>query len=79
MGFRMDGLESVVISDVRFPNEAAFVRENGGVLVHVSRDVESYCDDHVSERMTDEIECHHFIRNDGSLDDLRTKVKMVLF
>lgn len=78
MGFRMDGLESVVISDVRFPNEAAFVREKGGVLIHVSRDVESNCDDHVSERMTDEISCQHFIRNDGSLDDLRAEVKMVL-
>lgn len=82
MSFRLEGLGknvTVVISDIRFQNEAAFVREHGGVLIHVSRDLESNSDDHVSEQTTDAIECDHYIRNDGSLDDLRASAKSILF
>lgn len=80
MSFRLEGLKNVtvVISDIRFQNEAAFVREHGGVLIHLSRDLESNSDDHVSEQTTDAIECDHYIRNDGSLEDLRANVRMVL-
>lgn len=79
MRFRIEGAISkpetaVVISDVRFQNEAAFVRENGGVLIHVSRDLPSNSDDHVSEKTTDEIVCDHYINNDGSLRDLKNKL-----
>lgn len=79
MKFRIEGWGSdpettVVISDVRFHNEAAFVRENGGVLIHVSRDLQSNSDDHVSEKTTDEIVCDHYISNDGSLQDLKNKL-----
>ncbi|CAM9699182.1 unnamed protein product [Ectocarpus sp. 6 AP-2014] len=74
MSFRIQGLGSIVISDVRFQNEAAFVKENGGVLIHVWRDMESNNDNDVSEQTTDEIACDHYIRNDGSLEDLRAKI-----
>ena len=78
MSFRLEGVGNVVISDVRFQNEAAFVRERGGVLIHVSRDMESNSDDHVSEQTTDAIECDHYIRNDGTMNDLRVSLKTVL-
>lgn len=74
MGFRIQGLDNVVVSDVRFHNEAMFIRSNGGVLVHVSRDLESNDDDHVSEKTTDEIVCGYSIHNDGTLEDLRRKL-----
>lgn len=74
MVFRLQGLDNVIISDARFHNEAMFIKRHGGVLVHVSRDLESNEDNHVSERTTDDIVCDYFIRNDGSLDDLREKV-----
>lgn len=32
------GVKFVVIPDVRFENEASFIRDNGGVMLHVSRD-----------------------------------------
>lgn len=83
MKFRMDKAVSspetvVVISDVRFQNEAAFVRENGGVLIHVSRALQSNSDDHVSEKTTDEIACDHYIANDGSLQDLKNKLRAAI-
>jgi len=34
---RKDPSQNVVISDVRFPNEVKFIRENGGTLVKVNR------------------------------------------
>lgn len=83
MGFRIEGAVSrpetaVVISDVRFQNEAAFVRENGGVLIHVSRDLPSNSDDHESEKTTDEIVCDHYINNNGSLRDLKNKLRVAI-
>ena len=73
LGFRMSGMEHVIVSDVRFQNEALFLKENGGVLVHISRDLESNYDDHVSEKTTDEIVCEYSIRNEGSLEALMDK------
>lgn len=39
----------IVISDVRFPNEAKAIRERGGVIVEVWRDEAPTGDDHISE------------------------------
>ena len=78
MAYRIQGSGSVAISDVRFQNEAAFVKESGGVLIHVWRDMESNSDNDVTEQTTDEISCDHYIRNDGSLEDLRDKLVAVL-
>ncbi len=80
MAFRIRGagVENVVVPDVRFQNEATFIRENGGFLVHVFRDLDTNDDDHPTERTTDEIECDFYIENDGSLEDLRSKLSPVL-
>lgn len=78
LGIRMSGIDSVVVSDVRFHNEALFIRENGGVLVHVSRKIEGNDDDHVSECTSDEIDCGYYISNNGSLEDLRVQLDLVL-
>jgi len=43
--------DRIVISDVRYPNEAAFVRRHGGVLAHISRAEATYSTDvHSSEQ-----------------------------
>jgi hypothetical protein len=78
MGVRMQGVDNVIITDVRFQNEASFVKKNGGILVHVTRDLESNADDHVSEKTTDDIVCEYSIRNDGTLMELREKFVGVL-
>jgi hypothetical protein len=69
-----------VISDVRFPNEAAAVKEWGGVLVRIDRPADSELSDaaklHASETsMVDFDGWDHVIDNSGGLVDLYTEVE----
>lgn len=43
----------IVIDDIRFPNEAQFIRDNGGKIIHLERQFESVTkeNDHKSETM----------------------------
>lgn len=66
----------IVISDVRMRNEAAWVREQRGVLVRVLRDAPAVAD-HVSEQQVDGIACDFTIPNTGSLHYLRGHVEAV--
>jgi hypothetical protein len=56
----------VVISDVRFPNEAAYVLKHGGILVKIERNI-IHEDAHVSEAV-DTIRCDYTIENNGNLE-----------
>jgi len=79
---------SIVISDVRFPNEAKGIREQGGFLLSITRpqnyDIVGTKDDartHASETSIFEIPSELFtarIVNNGTLDDLRTETKNIL-
>lgn len=61
----------VVVSDVRFPNEAKWVNARGGVVVRVDRAGVGPVNDHASEMMLPEHLVGCVLRNDGDLDDLR--------
>jgi hypothetical protein len=64
----------LIITDVRFPNEAELVRELDGVLIRVERDT-GLDDTHDSETALDDYDHFDFrFKNDGSLDDLETAV-----
>jgi hypothetical protein len=70
------GVRAAVITDVRFPNEADAVRSWGGVIWRVIRPgYEDQGDTHASETESDLIEPNLTIVNDGTLEDLRTKVQ----
>ncbi len=58
-----------VYSDVRFENEAAWIRDRGGVVAHVVRDT-GRSSEHASEAGVELIDGDWRIDNDGSLDDL---------
>jgi len=64
-----------VIDDVRFPNEAAMVRKYGK-LYRIDRpgNAGAAGAPHESERHIDSLEVDGVILNDGTLDDLKTKV-----
>lgn len=72
--------DNIVIPDVRFENEAAFIREQGGTVWHIERsDVESVrC--HVSESGVDiRLDLGDgLLMNNGSLQELRAKVRGLL-
>jgi hypothetical protein len=59
----------IVISDVRFPNEAAYVLKQGGILVKIDRNI-IHEDAHVSEAV-DTIRCDYTIENNGNLEEYR--------
>lgn len=74
-----DDLEQFVITDVRFPNEANYVRRNKGILIKVVRpNFDNDVPLHASERYVDELPFDYMVTNDGSLDDLAFRVEKVM-
>lgn len=66
----------IVLTDVRFPNEAMFVREHGGEMWRVERDVPKL--DHASESQVDALRVDFTICNDGPLSALPHLVAVAL-
>ncbi len=56
----------IYITDVRFRNEAEYIRSKGGLLIKVERPCLSE-NSHASETQVDEIACHRVIKNDQTL------------
>jgi uncharacterized membrane protein len=64
-----------IVTDVRFPNEAAAIREAGGILIRVNRPMKREEKEHESETALDDYaQFDHVIENNGTLDDLRMQV-----
>ncbi|HHK4489846.1 TPA: deoxynucleotide monophosphate kinase, partial [Pseudomonas aeruginosa] len=62
--------QGFVISDVRFDNEADWIRAKGGVVVHLRRQGAADVAAHSSESGITPGARDLFISNDGSLNDL---------
>lgn len=62
----------MVIADIRFENEADFIRARGGIVIHVRRDLQDdeQASTHISEFPVAIHEDDFTLRNDGSLQDL---------
>lgn len=63
-----------IVPDVRFGNEESFIRERGGCILRVDRAGLSNTDSHNSETGIDRIRQDYFVRNHGTLGDLRREV-----
>ena len=71
----------VAVSDLRFKNEAAAVRDAGGLIwkvVRPSRVESGAADTHASEVELDSIIADHSFINDGTIADLRRQVQQAL-
>lgn len=64
----------VVISDVRYPNEAEWMASLGGTLVRVMRPHVRGVRSHSSELHADDLPVAHVLSNDGSVQRLRHQV-----
>lgn len=62
-----------LVTDVRFPNEAAAIIEKGGLLVRINRNSET--DDHPSETALDNYDFSIVIENTGTLSELIDKAR----
>lgn len=68
----------MVIPDVRFENEATWVREQGGLIIHVTRPAANAVENHVSEDGINVLPEDMQVVNDGTLDDLYISVNELL-
>lgn len=69
-GALMEGAPGVVITDVRYKNEADAIQRDGGVLVRIVRPGLISTDNHASETELDDYPTDFTIRNSGTADDL---------
>jgi hypothetical protein len=68
------GVERVVFTDTRFPNEAEFIRRAGGTLWHIHRPEVSVVEEHVSNQQLAEGDGDTILTNNGTIDSLTRAV-----
>jgi hypothetical protein len=67
-----------VITDVRMPNEAAWIRREGGLVIHVTRDDRPAVRQHVSEDPLPILEGDVSLPNNGTLDELHCRLRDIV-
>jgi hypothetical protein len=67
----------VVLSDVRFPNEAEAIKNLGGQVWRINRHNHAPVNGHKSEHAMDNFMFKHVLYNDGTIDDLADEVFML--
>ena len=72
------GGDSVVIDDMRFPNEYEALAEYGATFVRIDRPSALNREPHESEGGLEGWRFHHEITNDGSVEDLYGKINRIL-
>ena len=75
--FNMGNNKNLVITDVRFPNEYDSVKKNNGIVIRLEREC-SIKSDHPSECALDDYEFDYVIDNNGTIDELITKVNNII-
>jgi dephospho-CoA kinase len=68
----------MIISDVRFDNETAWVRSMGGIVIHIDRPDAPVVEAHSSEAGVQRLARDIVIVNDGTLEDLSYKINELL-
>ena len=66
-----------IIPDTRFDNEAQAIKDRGGIIIKVQRDVDT-TDTHASEKGVSDKYVDIVIDNNGSMEELIEKVKTIL-
>jgi hypothetical protein len=69
---------AIVISDVRFPNEAAWVQSQGGMIWKIIRPGVESVREHASEALVNQLPYDWVIDNRGSIADLGDAVDVAL-
>jgi hypothetical protein len=73
--------QRVVISDVRFGNEASAVRARGGTVIRIKRGIRppDVVMDHASERESAALRADHILPNTGSLDQFHGRIDRLVY
>ena len=69
----------MIVTDVRFENEAKFIRVHDGLLIHVNRPGEVIAENsHASEAGVAYVDGDATVENNGTFDDLAAKLNRVV-
>lgn len=68
----------VVVTDVRFPNEARLIRGYGGVLIRLERPGFGPVNEHVSDRASERWAYDQRLENDGDVTALHQKIRRLV-
>lgn len=68
----------VVVTDVRFSNEADMIRQAGGRIIRIHREGVKPAQNHVSDTNVDLLSYDHEIVNNGTVEELQTTLKTLL-
>lgn len=68
---------NIVFSDVRFENEAKFIKEKGGIIIRVTRPGAAGSN-HASEEEMDKSLIDYEVTNDATIDDLYSKIDKIM-
>ncbi len=68
----------VVVTDVRFPNEARLIRGYGGLLVRIERPGFGPVNEHVSDRASERWAYERRLENDGDIASLQSKMRELI-
>ena len=68
----------LIITDVRFENEADWIRKNGGHVIHLTRGEAPAVREHASEAGVTMGDGDYAYQNDGSLPDLAKHMGQIL-
>jgi hypothetical protein len=69
---------AIVISDVRFPNEAEWIQSQGGMIWKIIRPNIDAVREHASEALVNQLPYDWVIDNRGSIEDLGESIEMAL-
>lgn len=69
---------NVIISDVRFDNEADWITGNAGIMIRVDRDIEEISEsDHPSENGINLNLVNYTVENNGTIEELRKQANLM--
>jgi hypothetical protein len=68
----------MVISDIRFENEATWVRNLGGIIIHIRRNTAPAINAHVSESGVMVHEIDKVVDNNGSIEELQIALQSIV-
>lgn len=73
--YMFHGHKGIVVSDIRFENEADMIRKNGGILIHLSRQDIPQVRHHESENGVEFHRTDFLVQNNGTIDELMTHIR----
>lgn len=69
--------DSLIVTDLRFDNEAQWIKNNFGLIINVLRDLDNN-DPHISEQGIDNKYVDIHIENNGTIEELENGIEMIV-